>query len=358
MNNYEKFIDDLKKEANNKEIADYSAVIKAQYKMNHTSSLKQSKTFFKWGFSLLAVLVLAFVGYLIWEDNKIKPAIEIPGMETMEETYAFEIAAAANMVHNMDLSEMMLSSTNSGYTPIELARKGSETSSLDDVAAELNKYIYTIKQLLDNEIVKTKETVLVTGDYQYQMSLSAKINENQMMEYQIQYNKTNITEHAYHLEGIIEIGGKPYLIKGTQESLEDEQVLMVRIYFNSNNFISIHQVVEEGMTKFVYREFINHHRISELAIGIGEKNGYRIISIDSREGKVRGRFDALYDDSNMIIRSRYEKYRGNISVEIIDRFEVRYYFVREKKEIIIKKSDNLALDYRFLLVRNGESIFT
>ena len=48
MNNYEKFIDDLKKEANNKEIADYSSVIKAQYKMNHTSSLKQNKAFFKW----------------------------------------------------------------------------------------------------------------------------------------------------------------------------------------------------------------------------------------------------------------------------------------------------------------------
>ncbi len=358
MNNYEKFVNDLKTEASSKKIANYSTVIKAQYKMNHTPSIKQNKMFFKWGFSLLTILILAFVGYLIWENDKIKPATEIPGIETTEETYAFEIAAAANMVYNMNLSERLLSSFNNDYTTLELAKRGVEGTAIEDVAAELNKYIYTIKQLLDNEVVDAKETTLVDGDYQYQMSISAKLNESEMMEYQIQYNKTDITENAYRLDGFIDIDGKTYMIKGAQETLEEQQVLIVRIYFSSSNFISIHQVVEEGMTKFVYREFVNHRRTSELVIGIGEKRGYRIISIDSREGKVRGSFDALYYDSELIIRSRYERYRGNIRVEIMDRFEVRYYFVGEKKEIIIKKSDNLEIDDRFLFTRKMELMFT
>ncbi|MDD3348352.1 MAG: hypothetical protein RBR48_04525 [Bacilli bacterium] len=348
MNNYEKFINDFKVEADSKKMVNQSEIIKAQYKINHASSLKQSKMTFKWGFSLLTVLVLAFVGYLIWDNDKIKPVIDIPGIETIDETYAFEIAAAANMIYNMDLSEMTLSTFTDASTLLDLARRNAEETPLDSVAIELNKYIYTIKQLLDNEVVDAKETTILEGDYQYQMVIRAPLNEGVLVEYKMYYNKIDITNSIYRLDGIIEIDGQFYSIKGAQEDLENEQTLMIRIYFSDENFVSIHQIIEEGMIKFIYREFINNHRASELAIGIGERRGYRIISIDSREGKVRGSFDALYLDSKLIIRSRYDKYRGNIRVEIIGLSEVRYYFVNEDKEIIINKSGNLEMDYRFL----------
>ena len=358
MNNYEKFINDFKVEADSKKMVNQSEIIKAQYKINHTSSLRQSKMVFKWSFSLLTVLVLAFVGYLIWDNDKIKPVIEIPGIETIDETYAFEIAAAANMIYNMDLSEMTLSTFADDYTLLDLARKNAEETPLDSVAIELNKYIYTIKQLLDNEVIDAKETTILEGDYQYQMVIKAPLNDGLMVEYNMYYNKADITDSIYRLDGIIEIDGKTYSIKGAQEDLENEQTLIIRIYFSASNFVSIHQVVEEGMIKFIYREFINHYRTSELAIGIGERRGYRIISIDSREGKVRGSFDALYLDSKLIILSRYDKYRGNIRVEIMGLSEVRYYFVNEDKEIIINKSDNLEMDYRFLFAAYIALIFT
>ena len=348
MNNYEKFINDLKSEADSKKIVDYSANIKAQYKINHTISLRQKKASFKWGFSLLTILVLAFIGYFIWNNDNIKPASEIPGLETVDETYAFEIAAAANMVYNMSLSEATLSGVNGEYSLLELAKRQAEETELDRVAQELNKYIYTIKQLLDDEIVEVAEESSIGDDYQYQMVIKAPLYEGLIVEYIMNYNKTDIKDDIYRLDGIIEIDGKTYVIKGAQETLGEEHTLIIRIYFNEGDFVSIHQEVEEGMTKFIYREFTNKRRTSELAIGIGERRGFKIISIDSREGRIRGRFDALYLDSNLIIRSRYDKYRGNIRVEIVNLSEVRYYFVNENKEIIISKNDSLEIDYRFL----------
>lgn len=348
MNNYEKFINDLKSEADSKKIVDCSANIKAQYKINHTTSLGQKKIFFKWGFSLLTILVLAFLGYFIWDNDKIKPASEIPGLETVDETYAFEIAAAANMVYNMSLSEITLSGANGEYSLLELAKKQAEETELNRVAQELNKYIYTIKQLLDGETIEVAEENSIEDDYQYQMVIKTPLYDGLVVQYIMNYNKTDIKDGIYRLDGIIEIDGKTYTIKGAQETLGEEHTLIVRIYFSEDNFISIHQVVEEGMTKFIYREFVNKRRTSELAIGIGERSGFKIISIDSREGTIRGRFDALYLDSKLIIRSRYDKYRGNIRVEIINLLEVRYYFVNEEKEIIISKNDSLEIDYRFL----------
>lgn len=348
MNNYEKFINDLKSEADSKKIVDYSANIKAQYKINHTTSLGQKKIFFKWGFSLLTILVLAFLGYFVWDNDKIKPASEIPGLETVDETYAFEIAAAANMVYNMSLSEITLSGANGEYSLLELAKKQAEETELNRVAQELNKYIYTIKQLLDGETIEVAEENSIEDDYQYQMVIKTPLYDGLVVQYIMNYNKTDIKDGIYRLDGIIEIDGKTYTIKGAQETLGEEHTLIVRIYFSEDNFISIHQVVEEGMTKFIYREFVNKRRTSELAIGIGERSGFKIISIDSREGTIRGRFDALYLDSKLIIRSRYDKYRGNIRVEIINLLEVRYYFVNEEKEIIISKNDSLEIDYRFL----------
>lgn len=347
MSNYEKFIKEFKEEADNINIADHKEIIKAQYKIARASPLKANKLGFKLSFSLLTVLLTAFFGYLIWSNDKVKPITEIPGITTISETYAFEIAAAANMVYNMQDKAADLASVIGDYDLLDLARKTVDETTLNDVTGELNKYIYTVKQLLDNETVKTSEKEIVDDRYQYQMTIKALLVDSLLMEYTMVYNKIDVGDNVYHIDGVIEIEGQIYIIKGSQEILDERQTLVIRIYFSVAEFISIHQIVEDETMKFIYREFANNRRVSELAIGIGEQKGYRVISIDAREGRVTGRFDALYVKNKLIVRSHYYKYKGDIIVNIISFQEVKYYFITEKKEIIIKKSDNLEIDYRF-----------
>ncbi|MDD3170704.1 MAG: hypothetical protein PHO86_00050 [Bacilli bacterium] len=338
MDKYDKFIEELKDEANSQEISDYSKIIKARYLEKHPQRSFKHHFSFKWALSIVTMIVIAVTIYFVWPSDTITPITELPELETVDETYAFEIAAAANMVYTMQATGTTLSVSNS---PDLLLKYGIPTNNtaIKDVATELNKYIFTIRQLLNDNTIKTTETVLEDNDYQYQMFLSSPLSDSKSLEYTMYYNKTNITDESYSITGVIDIEGTTYQILGAQETEDSSQVLVIRIFFGDGNFISIHQIVEENMLKFVYREFENKKRTSEMKIGIGEVKGYRVISIVANEGKIKGRFTAFYKDSELIINSRYEHYRGNIKVEIIDNGQVKYYFIDEDEEIIVGNSE-------------------
>lgn len=320
MSKYEEFITNLKEEVNNIEVIDRKKQIKYKY-LNKEK--KSYKGFFKLGLSALTFLIILIVSIVSLSTPTIpvKPIIS----SNVDESYAFELMAAANHLYTSDTSKLSL---------MKLSNKN-----IEDVSKDIHSHFLTMRQLLVKSKVDFKVTTSEIVGYEYQMEINPIVNEGLSLKYTLYFNKTlkehDDDEEVYDLDGVMIINNNEYRIIGTTEIEDDEVETEIKVILSNNSYFLIEQEKEEDEYEYVYMEYLDNKLISkyELSYEIDHNEIEVVIEIESID--IKGKIKAKQKNNQMTLKVDLDSYKGEVKVTE-DSNNIIYYFKDEKKEIKFK----------------------
>lgn len=321
MSKYEEFIANLKEEVNNIEVIDRKQQIK--YKYVHQEK-KSFKGFFKLGLSALTFLILIIVGVVSVSspsiNNPDKPIIA----STVDESYAFELMAAANHIYTSGINNIS-----------NLSLRKLSTQNVNEVSKDIHYHFLTIRQMLTKSKVDYTIAPSSKPGYAYQMEIKPILNSNISLQYTLYFNKTlkehDDEEEVYDLEGIMIINNIQYQIIGKTEIESDEIETEIKVIMTNDKYFVIQQEKEEDEYEYVYMEFVNNKLVSKYQLSY-EIDGTEIEVVIEIENKdTNGTIKAKQKKDKITLKVDLDNYKGNIKVSEQDQYII-YYFINEQIE--------------------------
>lgn len=336
MSKYEEFITNLKEEVNDIEVIDRKNQIKNRY-LNQ--SKKSNLKIFKYLFGTLTfaiILIVCIISIVKTDTPIVKPEKPIIA-SNVDESYAFELMAAANQIYLEDMENVSLMS----FMKLK-------TSDITLASENIHTHYLTMRQLLNKSKVDFEIKVSDKEGYDYQMIINPYLNDGLSLQYTLYFNKTlkeiDDEEEVYDLQGIVIINNITYQIIGETEIEEDEIETKIKVILDNNHYFIIEQEKEEDEYEYVYTEYLNNKKITqyELSYEIEDKEVEVVIEIDSLDTK--GKIKAKQNNNKLELQVEFDYYKGKVIVND-DGINVEYFFKDENKAIkyeIIKKNTNFT----------------
>lgn len=337
MSKYEKFISDLKEEVNNMEVVDQKTQIKNRY-LNQ--SKKPNLKIFKLLFTSMTFAIVLIVCILAISRNHTSPVIkpEKPVIaSSIDESYAFELMAASNVLYSSDLDNLST-----------LSFMRLKTSNITLASENLHTHYLTMRQLLYNSKVDFEIKVSDKAGYDYKMIINPYLNEGLSLQYTLYFNKTlkeiDDDEEVYDITGIVILDSVEYQVIGTTEIEEDELETTIKVLLENNHYFVIEQEKEEDEYEYVYKEYLNNKLVTEYEISyeIEDNEIELVIEINSQETK--GKIKAKKKNDKLTLKVEFDYYKGTVEVSE-DKEVIEYYFKDENQTIkyeIFKKNTNFT----------------
>ncbi len=337
MIKYDEFVSKLKKETNETEIVDLTKEIKMRYRSHETKKphFKRLSYTFMGAFVLLLIICISVFVVKGKDTTKpLTPSYYVP--QTVNETYAFELLAAANFLFSSDTTTTQ---------PLSFLAVSKEN--LNEISNKINKHYLTIQNLLNGEKINYFVTKSTKEGYTDQMTINSLYSDSFDLQYTIYFNKTLVEidgdEEIYNLDGIIVIDNEEYQIKGETEIEDDETSTKIKVITSQNSYFIIEQEVEEDEKEFVYKKYQNNKIIKEYALSHEIENDEVEVKIEIMENGKEEEIKAKLENGKITLKVEFENYEGMVEVTVI-KDEINYYFVNEKTNIvinIIKNKKNL-----------------
>lgn len=337
MSKYDEFVSKLKKETSETEIVDLTKEIKMRYRSQETKKphFKRLSYAFMGTFILLLVICIS-VFVVKGKDTTKPPAPSYYVPQTVNETYAFELLAAANFLYSSDTT-----------TTQSLSFLTTSKENLNEISNKINKHYLTIQNLLNGEKINYSVTKSTKEGYTDQMTITTLYSDSFDLQYTIYFNKTLVEidddEEIYNLDGIIVIDNVEYQIKGETEIENDETSTKIKVITGKSSYFIIEQEAEENEKEFVYKKYQNNKIIKEYALSHEIEDGEVEVKIEIMENGKEEEIKAKLENGKITLKVELENYEGVVKVTVIND-EINYYFVNEKTNIvinIIKNKKNL-----------------
>lgn len=341
MSKYDDFISELKNETENQQIPDLKQSIKVNY-LNQERPVKNNKKSLKkliYAFTMVIVIALVIIiPFTNKSTNKTDKNYKPNMPTTINDTYAFELLSATNII------------LNNSDTLVNLTTR----EVLEEIANKVHKEYMAIRQMLYSD--KTSYEIRKSTNENYTDEMIIKLfYDNFDLEYKVYYNKTlkeiDDDEELYDLNGIIIIDGKTYEVIGETEKEEDEIETKLKIILDNKTYFIIEEEYEEDEKEFVYAYYQNNKLIQRNTLSIETEKGETEIVIE-QVGIETGELKIKNKNNKIEIKVEYPNYEGKIQV-VDDGESMKYTFIKEKEIVeikIIQKISNITNKNDFLIV--------
>jgi len=274
------FKNNLKENAINISLDDKSQTIIQEIESlplnNHFSEPKKKNNSFL--FIPLAVSLCASIGVIA--IGVITGLNEGSSPNKIQLSYAKQVASLTNFVvsqgeqnHSKSIKRQVLS--NDKY---------------DEIAYDINHYLYTIEQFNENSFILTTDNKQLSIKYQN-------------VEYRFSYTEQKVNEYRYIIEGEVYFGDTSYVVSGQRNCEKDETNIIMKLYLSDNEYYLVEQEIELHENEYTYSHFFNNQELESISLEI--EDGSTELSITKNEIDVvecefeyeRGKFICEYSST-------------------------------------------------------------
>ncbi len=340
MSKYDDFLNNLKQETDNMQVPDLKREIKLKYEPK-PKKRRISPMFWKFSYAFCAlVLIIGIFSLRLNKNETTKPTDNYtPNIPTtVNDTYAFEIMTATNIIFTSNESTMVniaMLNTSSSYQ-----------ADLNSVAQKLHKQYLSIHQILYNDRSSYEVRTSTKEGYTDEMIIKIQYS-NFDLQCSLYFNKTlkeiDEEEEVYDLDGIMIISGQTYQVIGETEIENDELETKIKVMIDQNNYFIIEQEQETGEQEFLYTAFKDGRKVQENSLSI-EKEGNETQIVIEEKGESKEKITIEIENNQIEAKVEYQDYNGMVIIKDVNNV-VNYYFVSEKETIsieLIKKIYNFT----------------
>lgn len=180
---------------------------------------------------------------------------------------------------------------------------------------EIEKYLALIKSLeLDKGFnVETSESDI--DDYETLMKIQIVDINGEKVKYKLYYNETIIDEEESVLNGIMEISGVTYYLKGKKEiEIEDDEVeetIELKAYIDEETYVKLTYEVEtetdEIEKEFKFSVYQNGKLIQSVKIEFEEEEDEIEVSLTFIEGNTKRTYEFEFEDDEIEIKIKIKE---------------------------------------------------
>ncbi len=335
MSKYDDFLNNLKQETESIQVPDLKREIKLKYQPKPKKQ-RISPMFWKFSYAFCAlVLIIGIVSLRLNKNETTKPTDNYtPNVPTtVNDTYAFEIMTATNIIFTTNESTML--NLDKDYQ-----------ADLNSIAKKLHRQYVSIHQFIYND--KSSYEVIPSTKEGYTDEMIIKIQySNFDLQCSLYFNKTlkeiDDEEEVYDLDGIMIISGKTYQVVGETEIENDELETKIKVMLDENNYFIIEQEQEADEQEFIYTAYQNGKKVKENSLSVEKEDDETKIVIEEK-GDINEKVTIKIENNQIEADVDYQDYSGKVIITDVNNV-VNYYFVDEKETVsveLIKKIYNFT----------------
>lgn len=254
-------------------------------------------------------------------------------LATTSGVYALAAVSTGELLSERSAASNVAAVSNAGYQygkPVED----------EALISELDSYMGMLDKLLGgSEPVTTEVTESDREGYAKKQVVKVYDVDGNVTEYVMYYNETviNDTDHDdddddrnenetdSRIEGVLEINGQTYSIRGMKETEQGESEIEFIARINDNEYIKFSQEIENGEQEFEYEIYSGGRRINSFSLEFEVENNETEIELTTSDGNVVTKYEVKH-------RTRSN---GQVDMEIVCRKNNsvrRYDAVRERAQ--------------------------
>ena len=304
------------------EIKDYTNEILAKVDHRAVVEEKHKRHFFMpIGIAMAGILLIASLLFLFPHD-KIKP-IEGPlEVGRKEEVLSREIIALGNIIGDLDTNTASLMSYE--FT----------TSEYDEIAREVNKYLYTTNIFMESDNISIEYILNEDkpySNYKYKMEIAFR-DTSFTSSYLAYYNEIK-DSNTVEIEGIILIDGIERELFGEREDSGDEVELELKVKTGAKSYISIKNETEVNENEYQYTFVENDVVVKGVSMEVELEGAIKETEIKITEYGETKSFEFTYNEDN--IEATYKDSLAELEMVIIP-YESYYIYTFEGTDYELK----------------------
>ena len=242
-------------------------------------------------FMLLGVLFTLFIGLVACSETEQQTRVA----DTAEEQVGLSALASIGALNEMQRLQTM--STTTGPQTLSVLDDIEVLDSID----ELEEYLDLVRTFTGEDSFDVNVDVSEMEDYEYVMAIQFINIEGQNDVYYLHYNETIVEEdeedgeYESVIEGIMEINGQTYQVRGDREVDEDEEEFEFKAFLDDENYVTVSYEFEddgeETELELVIEMFIDNQLVKRVEIEFEEENDELELELKFVEGTRESSFE-------------------------------------------------------------------